>query len=668
MPPQLHLPKTTRRFWRNVRRMLAVLALRSACLQQVSADDAVLVEPPISDADRQHWSFSPLTNPSIPAVHDESWPTTPVDRFILSRLERAGLRPLPPADRATLLRRLSFDLVGLPPTPEELAAFLADESAEAYERVVDRLLASPDYGERWAQHWLDVARFAETDGYEHDLVRPEAWRYRDWVIEAFNRDLPYDEFVRLQLAGDELLPGDAAAAQATGFLLAGPDMPDINSQEERRHTLLNEVTATVGGALLGLQLGCAACHDHKFDPISQADFYRLRACFETADMLKPHETGRVMRARTDEPPASRLMLRGDFRRPGAELAAAFPRIANPWQDAVELPSEANGGRRAALARWITRPDHPLATRAAVNRLWQAHFGEGLVRTPADFGLMGDAPSHPELLDWLAGEFVRRGWSLKAMHRLLVTSSVYRQASRPSATDWTPEQTAAARESWAQARAEDPGNRLLSRMNRRRLEGEAIRDCLLAAGGRLSLRRGGPGVMPPLPEEMVSTLLPGQWSVSPDEEDHRRRSVYLFVRRNLRYPLFEVFDGPDRQASCPRRERSTTAPQALWLLNSDFTLTAARDLAGYVWPRGEDAAARVDLVYRRALGRSPDEEEAALAAGFLTRQSADLRADGASSAGLALPAPLPPNCDPYEAAALVDFCLAVFNTNEFAYVD
>lgn len=656
------------------RKRLAALAIAIlvALCAPLHADDSILSEAPVTDADRRHWSFSPLADPSPPAVADETWPIAPIDRFILERLEKAHLRPLPPADRATLLRRVTFDLTGLPPTPEELDGFLADDAADAYDRVVARLLASPAYGEGWAQHWLDLARFAETDGFEHDLVRPEAWRYRDWVIEALNRDLPYDEFVRLQLAADELLPGDAAAAQATGFLLCGPDMPDINSQEERRHTLLNEMTATVGGALLGLQLGCAACHDHKYDPISQADFYRLRACFETADILAKQDAGRVMRERGGEPPVSRLMVRGDFRRPGAELAAAFPRIANPWNDAPPAldPSAPNRGRRTALARWITRPDHPLATRVAVNRLWQAHFGEGLVRTPGDFGLMGDAPSHPELLDWLAGELVRRGWSMKEMHRLLVTSAVYRQASRPSSSEWTAEQTAAAQESWRQSRQADPGNRLLGRMNRRRLEGEAIRDAMLVAGDRLSTRRGGPGAMPPLPDEMLATLLAGQWTVSPDEEDHRRRSVYLFVRRNLRYPLFEVFDGPDRQASCPRRNRSTTAPQALWLLNSEFALAAARDLAGYVLQRvaHDDPVAWVELVYRRALGRAPDDDEVALGSAFLAVQASGLRAAGRTADDLAIPLPLPAGTDPHLAAALVDFCLAAFNTNEFVDVD
>ena len=406
-----------------------------------STEDQTLHEEPLGEFDREHWAFSPLVRPEVPAVRDKAWPTGSVDCFILARLESKGLRPQPPADRRTLLRRVTFDLTGLPPTPDDAAAFLADDSPQAYQRVVDRLLASPAYGERWGQHWLDLARFAETDGFEHDKVRPQAWRYRDWVIEALNRDLPVDEFIRLQIAGDELRPDDPQAAVATGFLLAGPDMPDLNLQEERRHMVLNEITSTVGAVFLGLQLGCAQCHDHKYDPISQADFYRLRAIFETAELFASQSAGRVVRE-SGLAPVSHLMVRGDFRRMGATVEPAFPRIVNAA--GASIPPSAEGascsGRRAALARWLTRPDHPSVTRVLANWIWQQHFGQGLCRTPSDFGLMGEEPSHPELLDWLATELVRDGWSMKQLHRLLVTSATYRQSSRPSAADWSAEQT------------------------------------------------------------------------------------------------------------------------------------------------------------------------------------------------------------------------------------
>jgi hypothetical protein len=641
---------------------LALLIVALGCAASFAAEPAstapALEEPPITEYDRQHWAYLPLTRPQPPAVKNEQWVKNPIDRFILARLEQEGLTPLPPADSLTLIRRLSFDLTGLPPTPDEVEQFLQSairNPQSAIDTLVDRLLASPHYGERYAQHWLDLARFAETDGFEHDAVRPQAWKYRDWVVDALNRDLPYDEFLRLQVAGDELLPEDEAAAIATGFVLCGPDMPDLNLQEERRHNVLNEMTSTIGSALLGLQIGCAQCHDHKYDPLSQADFYRLRAVFETAELFKHPTFGRVLQGAKDPPKASYLMVRGDFRRPGAQLEAAFPRIANPWQTAA-VGKDDEPGRRAALARWLTRPDHPLVTRVIVNRLWQYHFGRGLVRTPSDFGQMGETPSHPELLDWLATELPRRGWSLKEMHRLMVTSATYQQASRPQAGDWTPEQTQAARESWQRALEIDPANRLLARMNRLRLDGESIRDAMLLSAQRLSTRRGGPGVMPPLPTELLSTLLKKQWEESPDEEDHRRRSIYLFVRRNLRYPLFDVFDRPDTNASCPERNRSTTAPQALWQLNSEFSLAAARDLAAYLISQaGQQPREQIALAYRRTLCRPATDEELKSAIEFLARQTQRLSELEE------------PTHDPAR-EALAHLCLALFNLNEFIYLD
>ncbi len=522
-----------------------------------------MAETPITPEDRQHWAFRPLERPQPPEVRAAAWVRNPIDRFVLARLEAEGLRPTPEADRVTLARRACFDLTGLPPAPDEVDRLCADTSPGAWRRYVERLLDRPQYGERWAQHWLDLARFAETDGFEHDKLRPEAWRYRDWVIQALNDDLPYDEFVRLQIAGDELRPGDRAAAVATGFALCGADMPDINLQDERRHMVLNELTGAVGAVLLGLQIGCAECHDHKYDPISQADFYRLRAIFAPGVDFKPHRFGRVLHESRRDPPMSHLMIRGDFRRPGPEVQPAFPRVANLWNDepTPAVSGVESSGRRSSLARWLTRPDHPLTSRVIVNRLWQFHFGRGLVSTPSDFGVMGDTPSHPKLLDWLATELIRENWSLKRLHTLMLTSATYRQASRNPTPGSNHAQRQTVQTNWEQARRVDPENVLLWRMNRLRLEGEAIRDAMLAASDGLSQRRGGIGVMPPLPLELKATLLKNQWQVSQDTEDHRRRSVYLFVRRNLRYPLFEAFDRPDTNASCPRRSRSTTAPGA-----------------------------------------------------------------------------------------------------------
>ncbi len=698
------------------------IVILAACLAvglTVKAEE--LTEPPISETDREYWSFRPLARPEVPALQTMD-AANPIDVFLERRLREKGLVPLGRADRTTLLRRVTFDLIGLPPTPHETASFLNDAAPEAYERVVDRLLASPGYGERWGQHWLDLARFAETDGFEFDAVRPNAWRYRDWVIDALNRDLPYDQFVQQQIAGDELWPDDPQAAIATGFLLCGPDMPDINDQDERRHTILNELTGTVGSVFLGLSVGCAQCHDHKIDPISQPDFYRLRAFFDRGDMFKDHpiatpdertvhEAARMVtaplekelkqlddaarkrlreqnpdlqptaadlkgaltedeRTRRDElvPELARLpkvpelahgrvfknggertsvvAIRGDFKRPGAEVQPAFLRVADREkveEKEVGRVAQPTGERltRSDLARWLTRADHPLVPRVMANRLWQFHFGEGLCRSPSDFGYSGSDPSHPELLDWLASELTRDGGGLKRMHRMLMTSAAYQRAARPGTDD-------SARARWAALLSADPDNRWCGRMTPRRLEGEAIRDAILSAAGVLSERQGGPGARPPLPKEMIATLLKNQWTVSPDEEDHRRRSIYLMVRRNLRYPLFEVFDRPDTNATCAKRSRSTVAPQALALLNSELSLSLAETLASRITREATGADRHVELAFQLVLGRHPTGEELAWSNDFLREDSRPNQADRRS--------------------ALQRLCLALFNANEFLYVD
>ena len=725
--------------------------------EPTASNETTLVEAAITDDDRAHWAFRPLRRPEPPRVQRADWVRNPIDQFILNRLEREQLTPLPPADRVTLIRRVTFDLIGLPPTPEQIDSFVQDSATDAYEKLIDRLLASPRYGPRWAQHWLDLARFAETDGFEQDHLRPNAWRYRDWVIDAFNRDLPFDEFVRLQIAGDELRPDDPDAAVATGFALCGPDMSDINEVAERRHMVLNDIAATVSSVFLGLQMGCAQCHDHKFDPISQADFYRLRAFFEpselfrdqplaprahwarireqkkkiekqrreinrqikaleqsarkrlatekTAKGFKPGPTallaaltatereqyktlkatrdnlrkqasstvpeGRVFREHDAAVQPAYLRVRGDFRRRGPQVRPAYPRIANRDGETVAaLPkSGPSSGLRTALANWLTRPDHPLVTRVLVNRVWQHHFGQGLVRSPSDFGRMGEEPSHPELLDWLATELPRRGWRLSVLHKLILTSATYGQASRSSNPQWTPAQRAAAAENGSRSRRVDPENRLLARQNRNRLDAESIRDALLFVAGRLSPRQGGRGVMPPLPREIRNQIRRDHWTVSPNEEDHRRRSIYLFVRRNLRYPLFDVFDRPDTNASCPKRNRSTTAPQSLALLNSELSLESARFLAGGALRHaGSDARAHVDWVYRKALGRTPAPEEQTIAVEFLTTEAAQLRIEGREPSELALPQPSLLGTAPYRGAALTSLCLSLLNLNEFIYVD
>jgi hypothetical protein len=679
-------------------------------------DTTPITEAPITDAERSHWAFAPIRRPALPvlrAPHSEL--RTCIDSFILSKLAAKNLTPAPEADRATLLRRVSFDLTGLPPTPADLVAFEIDTSPDAYERLVDRLLASPAFGERYGQYWLDLARFAETDGFEHDYVRPQAWRYRDWVIAALNIDMPYDDFLRLQLAGDEesdkeldrrnsemlrsiweTRRSEPSAAEKTKskkpsapeptfsqipttFCLAGPDMPDVNDQVERRHNLLNELTGTVGAALLGLQMGCAQCHDHKYDPISQADFYRLRAIFEPSlPELKRDQPNNIL---TNQffPITARFYVRGNHKRPGLEVQPAFPRIAD---SALRTPHSAPGTTRSArteLAEWLVSPTNPLTSRVIANRLWQWHFGRGLCETPSDFGVMGGLVTHPELLDWLASELRETGWSMKRLHRTILSSATYRQASAIADLKLQNAKSSDVSDNLQFAitnlQSQDPDNTLYSHFPRQRLSGEAIRDAMLAAAGLLTSERGGPGVMPPLPEELLSTLLKNQWSASKREADHYRRSIYVFARRNLRYPIFEAFDRPDGNATCPLRGRSTTAPQSLLLFNSEFSLLAAQHLAGRVLSaeepknqRTEELKQQIERLYLIALSRRPTAEEEAALEKFFSRQQSRLAAESRPRAELALPIPCPDTADPNSAAALVDACLALLNTNEFIYVD
>lgn len=595
-------------------RLFCVLAILSAAAVQAGEEYS---EPPITERDTIHWAWQPIRRNMKGTV----------DSFVLEKLKAAQISsPAPRADDETLLRRLCFTLTGLPPTPEELEGF----SAEQIEEKIDELLARPQYGEHWAQHWLDVVRFAETDGFEHDKVRPEAWRYRDWVIDAFNRDLPYDEFVALQIAGDEIAGLESPDRYATGFLLAGPDMPDINLVEERRHNVLNEMTSTTGAAFLGLTMGCAQCHDHKSDPISQADFYRLRSFFENLEMpaknksLAPifAEEGRAVGE------LSFLRIRGDFRREGPELEPAFLRIANRTGELpAAMPQKDSSGRRTALANWLRSPGNPLVARVIVNRVWQGHFGSGLVGTPNDFGKTGDRPTHPELLDWLASDLIDHGWSLKHLHRTILLSNTWQQTSQDMGDDPL----------WNTRLRADPDNALFSRRSRVRLSGEEIRDAMLQTSGKLNLKRGGPGIRPPLPPEVTVTLLDNQWPVTEDVKEHSRRSIYLFLRRNLRFPMFDAFDKPDANLSCGRRHLSTTAPQSLVLLNSDFSDFRAKELAAILAGEPEKEM-QIGKAFRLVLNREATDEEILTSIYFL------------------------------ESGSLEDFALALYNLNEFVYLD
>ncbi len=576
----------------------------------------------------------------VPKSGRAAWRHNEIDDFIAVELQRNGLTPQPEAPRGIISRRLTLDLTGLPPTPEETVRFVADDSSDAFGTLVDRLLASSAYGERWAQHWLDLARFAETDGFEHDLVRADAWRYRDWVIEALNADMPYDRFVRLQIAGDLLEPGNEAAAIATQFCVSGPDMPDINSQDERRHTLLNEMTSTVGEVVLGLQIGCAQCHDHKYDPISQADFYRLRAIFEPAISLKKNSSVTGLRETASYDRASYVMIRGDFRRPGLQIAPGVLRVLNSESLRYELSAQGNSaGRRIALANWLVDADHPLTARVIVNRIWQHHFGTGLSETPSDFGVMGAEPVNGQLLDWLAGWFVDNGWSMKKLHRLIVTSATWRQRSFLPASASAQEAAA-----WDLSLSNDLEARLLSRFPRQRLQGEVIRDAMLHSAGMLNRKTGGPGIRPPLPAELRGTLLKDQWNVTEDESEHNRRSIYVFARRNLRFPIFDAFDRPSANESCSRRTVSTTAPQALHLLNSEFSLKMAELIAADACANYSEREQQISHSCERILNRSPTGDELTTMTAFL-----DESLDG-------------------ELHGMTYLCMALLNSNDFVFVD
>jgi hypothetical protein len=698
-----------------------------------------------------------------------------VDAFILARLEQEGLKPAPAVDRATLLRRVTLDLTGLPPTPNELDQFLRDTRSNAYARVVERLLASPHYGERWAQHWLDVVRYAESNGYEIDAERPHAWLYRDYVIRAFNEDKPYDQFITEQIAGDELARGKAQPQNAdllvaTGFnrcgpihLVSGNTDPEVNRQE-----VLTEMTGAIGSAFLGMTVGCARCHNHKFDPFSQADYYRLQAFFAAAqpreiDIFTPEEKAvydkrieelqalltplqkqvadleapyrarltqakkarlepRYLEALQIEPqkrtpqqrqlamdaeilikiswdevldaltladrtrraawrrqihaleaqmppaparawsiadadpvPPTHILKGGDPKRKGAEVRPALPRVLTD----DSAPPAGVRLDRTALARWLTQPEHPLTARVLVNRLWQHHFGQGLVTTPNDFGLRGEPPTHPELLDWLATELTSHGWSIKHLHRVMVLSNTYQQAGRVAVADT--------------GRRIDPENHLLWHRNRRRLEGEALRDSVLAVAGTLNPKLGGPMVRVPLEPEVYDLIFTegepdGLWHATPDSREHTRRSIYLFAKRNVRLPLFEAFDRPDSLTSCPVRPVSTFAPQALILMNGPFMQEQSKAFAARLLREaGADMDRQIDRAYRLALSRPPRAAELSMAREFLTAQGDLLRERLRAREPIGLPPDLPAGIDPANAAALADFCLALLNRNEFLYV-
>ncbi len=580
------------------------------------------------------WSLEPIRPVEPPASIDPAWVLTPVDAFIRAALSEQGLEPSPEADRRTLIRRLTFDLHGLPPTIDEVEQFLADSEPGAYERLVDRLLASPRYGECWARHWLDVVHFGETHGYDKDKRREHAWPYRDYVIQALNKDLPYGEFIRQQVAGDVGPQPDRRGIIATGFIAAGPwdfvghvELGESTVEKAKTRSLdRDDMVATVMSSVCSVTIHCARCHDHPFDPFPQQDYYRLQAVFAGVDRgdreLPAPATGEedqpklVYAVRPIAPRTIRVLYRGNIEAPGDEVGPGSLSAIAELPSQFELAAEAGeGARRAALADWLTDPRNPLTWRSIVNRVWQFHFGAGLVDTPSDFGRNGSLPTHPELLDWLAGELLARGQSLKSLHRLLVTSRTYRQQSAPdlrSASSQGAASPTVGAESGeapiADERARrDADNRWWWRAQRRRLEAEQVRDAVLAVSGKLDLTPGGPSFVTFDFEDDHSPRYRYNFA---DDPARFRRSVYRFLVRSVPDPFFESLDCADPSTLTPVRNTTLTALQSLALWNNPFMLRQAEYFAQRLAAESPTLELQIERMYRHALARPPRAEEAA----------------------------------------------------------
>lgn len=774
--------------------LAAIVSLLTAGLVPVTADDAVPVplakakgpaDPKIygieiSDDDRAHWAFRPIAAvvPPIPE-RQADWIKNPIDAFILSGLQKKGLAPSPPADDRTWLRRVSFDLTGLPPTPEELDAFLRDESGDRRARVVDRLLASPNYGIRWGRRWLDVVRYADTNGYERDGDKPHAWRYRDYVVDSLNTDKPFDRFLTEQLAGDEFDDANAETMIATTFLRLGTWDDEPADPTVDRYEQLDDIVGTVSATFLGLTLRCARCHNHKFEPLSQIDYARMLAIFEplkrpqigrnefdvavgtraamdadqvvvaqheaavsavkeqiksldttvreryfaagqtklppdayeahkatedrrtsaqdrlvketqkqfdaevalvrTPDEAKLREAlaaaqktveaavpsslprAYIWREPAGPPPETQVLRRGNPLTPAGSVEPGYPAVlpASASPPIARSPQARTSQRRLALARWMTAPSNPLVARVIVNRLWQGHFGDGLVTSENDFGVMGNPPSNPDLLDWLAHELrspsitspLRNGgddgaWRLKRMHKLIVLSNTYGQSS-----DW--------RQDAAKA---DVENTLLWRFPYRRIEAEAVRDAVLFVNGRLNPKMGGPGVYPKITREVLeSQSRPGLGWGKFDDREAARRSFYVFVKRSLIVPEMELLDFADTNSSCEQRPVSTIPTQALTLLNGEFLNVESRQFADRLLREApDDRGAQIERAYRLAVCRAPAPEEKSAALAFLDRQAARVTEEDRAKPDQ------PPRNAPREALAAL--CLVLYNLNEFVYVD
>lgn len=777
----------------NKLRVAVVLALAcagAATFIQVQAADANDAPAAQTRSGSDHWAYQPVASTKVPQVKNQQWVRTPVDAFILKAIEEKGLQPSPEASREQLARRVGLDVLGLVPAPELVESFVNDSSPDAYEKYVDALLALPQYGERQARKWLDLARYADSSGFQNDNNRLNMWRYRDYVINAFNNNKPYDTFIKEQIAGDELFPGNEEALIATGFMAQFTDNSNSRDMVQRRYQIITDITDTVGEVVLGQTFECARCHDHKFDAISQVDYFsfqsffaninsvddipvtnktssdlayeKARAEYEAAAapilakieaiidedreaalvyhkerymtdtreaIFKPEAewnaldrwinhrlanvTGRGSltnyfqeRAISTDPefhsewhaekyaeiqalngelrkfnrlqptlemgsnaitaitelghadaPPTYTLLGGDHLRPLQEVSPALPAaIAGAAAGKLEIPSLSwSSGRRSALVNWLTSAENPLTARVYVNRVWDQYFGRGIVESVSNFGKAGTKPSHPELLDYLAGRFVESGWDVKQLHRDILLSSVYRQSSeeRPEVLE------------------ADPQNTLLSVFPRRRLEAEQIRDSLLAASGNLEAAVGGPSVLPPLPKTARDggSQYGNLWNESKNEADRNRRSIYTFTRRSLPYPLLEVFNMASPQEAHAKREVTTTPLQALTLINSEIVYDWSRNLAGRVINEaGSDENVQFDKLYRILFARSPDSREISELKSFLDSQEQLLKERSTSGTQqIALPDNLQqPTLNEFRTSAFVDLVHTVINSNETVY--
>jgi hypothetical protein len=657
----------------RIRRAWAAIAVLCGAASLFAADpvkdpmNLAQYDRVIDQSDREHWAYCPVRRPKVPTVKDARWAANPIDGFILARLEAAGWKPNPPAQRRPLLRRVCLDVVGLPPSLAEQEEFLADHSSDAWERLVDRLLADPAYGERWGRHWLDLVRYAETNGYERDAAKPEVWRYRDWVIDSLNADKPYDRFALEQIAGDELADANADTIIATGFNRLGPWDDEPADPEQDRFDQLDDIVRTTSQAFLGLTLGCARCHNHKFDALTMHDYYRMVAVFSP---LKRPQRGRKELARpavcrqqdanasvprgyflyepSPKPPITHLLLRGRASSPGPEVEGGVPAVLVSRQPAFEKPDGRTSRRRISFARWLVDERNPLTARVIVNRVWQHHFGQGIVRTPSDFGVMGSPPTHPELLDWLADWLMHDAhWSLKKLHRLILTSNTYqmRKQIRP---DYA---------------AADPENERFWRFPYQRLEVEAIRDSMLSASGQLRHMLHGPSVHLAIPAQaLAGSSDPGTIWPAFHEQEAARRTVYAFVKRSLVVPMLEVLDLCDTTRSAESRATTSVPTQALTLLNGDEVNRQARHLAERLrHDVGEQPARQIDRALRLTLGRPPTSDETRGLQAYLTREASAIVAETRASSK-------PVNTDRARREALVRLCRALFNGNEFVYPD